>query len=92
MKKMEKIIEKLETIKTDIEYYVSKNEIEVIINDFEGFSEGYEEIERELEGSEKVEKILEWLEENAEEVEGEYYHYYHFGDIVVKVGYASFDI
>ena len=89
---MEKIIEKLETIKTDIEYYVSKNEIEVIINDFEGFSEGYEEIERELEGSEKVEKILEWLEENAEEVEGEYYHYYHFGDIVVKVGYASFDI
>ena len=92
MKKTEKIIEKLETIKTDIEYYVSKNEIEVIINDFEGFSEGYEEIERELEGSEKVEKILEWLEENAEEVEGEYYHYYHFGDIVVKVGYASFDI
>ena len=89
---MEKIIEKLETIKTDIEYYVSKNEIEVIINDFEGFSEGYEEIERELEGSEKVEKILEWLEENAEEVEGEYYHYYHFGDIVVKVSYASFDI
>ena len=92
MMKMEKIIEKLETIKTDIEYYVSKNEIEVIINDFEGFSEGYEEIERELEGSEKVEKVLEWLEENAEEVEGEYYHYYHFGDIVVKVGYASFDI
>ena len=92
MMKMEQIIEKLETIKTDIEYYVSKNEIEVIINDFEGFSEGYEEIERELEDSEKVEKVLEWLEENAEEVEGEYYHYYHFGDIVVKVGYASFDI
>ena len=89
---MEKIIEKLETIKTDIEYYVSKNEIEVIINDFEGFSEGYEEIERELEGSEAVEKVLEWLEENADEVEGDYYEYYHFGEIVVKVGYASFEI
>ena len=89
---MEKIIEKLETIKTDIEYYVSKSEIEVIINDFEGFGESYEEIERELEGSEAVEKVLEWLEENAEEVEGEYYKYYHFGEIVVKVGYASYEI
>ena len=89
---MEKIIEKLETIKTDIEYYVSKSEIEVIINDFEGFGESYEEIERELEGSEAVEEILEWLEENADEVEGEYYKYYHFGEIVVKVGYASYEI
>ena len=89
---MEKIIEKLETIKTDIEYYVSKSEIEVIINDFEGFGESYEEIERELEGSEAVEEVLEWLEKNADEVEGEYYKYYHFGEIVVKVGYASYEI
>ena len=89
---MEKIIEKLETIKTDIEYYVSKSEIEVIINDFEGFGESYEEIERELEGSEAVEKVLEWLEESAEEVKGEYYKYYRFGEIVVKVGYASYEI
>ena len=32
------------------------------------------------------------LEENADSADGDLYEYYHFGDIVVEVGYTSFDI
>ena len=35
---------------------------------------------------------FDWLEENANSIDGDFYHYYHFGDIVVVVGYTSFDI
>ena len=94
MMKMEQIIEKLETIKTDAYYYVDDedNEIRLTIDDFEGFDEDWSEVERELENHKAVEEVLEWLEENADEVEGDYYEYYHFGEIAVCVGYASFDI
>ena len=94
MMKMEQIIEKLETIKTDAYYYVDDddNEIRLTIDDFEGFDEDWSEVERELENHKAVEEVLEWLEENADEVEGYYYEYYHFGEITVCVGYASFDI
>ena len=45
---MEKIIEKLETIKTDAYYYVDDddNEIRLTIDDFEGFDEDWSEVER----------------------------------------------
>ena len=92
MMKMEQIIERLETIKADADYEVKNNEINLVINDFEGFDDDYEEIERELEDYEAVEEVLDWLEKNADEVEGDFYHYYHFGEIGVCVGYASFDI
>ena len=94
MMKMEQIIEKLETINADAYYYVDDedNEIRLTIDDFEGFDEDWSEVERELENHKAVEEVLEWLEENADEVEGDYYEYYHFGEITVCVGYASFDI
>ena len=68
---MEKIIEKLETIKTDAYYYVDDedNEIRLTIDDFEGFDEDWSEVERELENHKAVEEVLEWLEENADEVD-----------------------
>ena len=90
--KMKKIIEKLETIKTDFDYYVDNNEIHVTIHDFEGFDEDWSEVERELENHKAVEKVFEWLEENADEVEDDYYQYYYFGGVVVCLGYDSFDI
>ena len=94
MMKMEKIIEKLETIKTDAYYYVDDddNEIRLTIDDFEGFDEDWSEVERELENHKAVEEVLEWLEENADYVDGDFYRYYYFGEIVVEVGYSSFDI
>ena len=91
---MEQIIEKLETIKTDAYYYVDDddNEIRLTIDDFEGFDEDWSEVERELENHKAVEEVLEWLEENADYVDGDFYRSYYFGEIVVEVGYTSFDI
>lgn len=45
-----------------------------------------------LDNEKAVEEVLEWLEENADFVENDFYDYYHFGDIVVEVGYTAFDI
>lgn len=45
-----------------------------------------------LDDEKAVEEVLEWLEENADFVENDFYDYYHFGDIVVEVGYTAFDI
>ena len=91
---MEQIIEKLETIKTDAYYYVDDddNEIRLTIDDFEGFDEDWSDVERELENHKAVEEVLEWLEENADYVDGDFYRSYYFGEIVVEVGYSSFDI
>ena len=94
---LEIIIAMLEKMSEDVEYYVhkvegEKPELEITVYDFEGFDEDWSEVERELKNHKAVEEVLEWLEENADEVEGDYYEYYHFGEITVCVGYASFDI
>lgn len=92
MKTMEMIIAKLDTIRDDSYYFVNGNSIDLTINDFEGFDDDWGEVERELVDEEAVMDVLDWLEENADRTEGDYYHDYYFGDIVVTVGYSSFDI
>lgn len=89
---MEQIKERLENIKADAGFYVDNNEIQITINDFKGFDDDYNEIKRELKDCEAVEKVLKWLEENADNAYGDYYRYYHFDKIILCVGYASFDI
>lgn len=92
MKTMEMIIAKLDTIAEDSYYFVNNNHIDLTIDDFEGFDENWSEVDREFVDADTVEEVLEWLEENADCIDGDFYHYYHFGEIVVKVGYTSFDI
>jgi hypothetical protein len=89
---IENIIAQLDRISADSSYNVNNNYIELTIDDFEGFDEDWSEVDRELEDDIGVEEVLDWLEENADSVEGDFYCYYHFGDIVVEVGYTSFDI
>lgn len=89
---MENIIAQLNRISEDSMYDITDNEIELILCDFEGFDENWSEIEREFVDEDAVDEVLEWLEENADSIDGDFYRYYHFGDIVVKVGYTSFDI
>ena len=89
---MKDITTQLDRILKDAEYSVCNNKISLTIYDFDGFDDDYCEIEREFEDAEAVEQVLEWLEENADYEEGDFYTYYHFGDIVVEVGYTSFDI
>ena len=89
---IETIIAQLDRISADSDYDVSDNHIDLTIDDFEGFDDDWCEVDREFVDADAVEEVLEWLEENADCVDGDFYHYYHFGEIVVEVGYTSFDI
>ena len=89
---IENITAQLDRISPDSWYNVNDNHIDLTIDDFEGFDENWSEVEREFVDEEAVEEVLDWLEENADCVDGDFYHFYHFGDIVVEVGYTSFDI
>ena len=89
---IETIITQLNRISADSWYSVADNHIDLTIDDFEGFDEDGSEVDREFIDADIVEEVLEWLEENADSVDDDYYCYYYFGDIVVEVGYTSFDI
>ena len=89
---IETILAQLDRISADSYYDINDNHIDLTIDDFEGFDEDWSEIYRELVDEDAVEEILKWLEENADYVDGDFYRYYHFGEIVVEVGYTSFDI
>ena len=89
---IEKIIAQLNRISADAFYEVIENHIDLTIDDFEGFDEDWSEIFRDFVDEKAVNEVLEWLEKNADYVEDDYYCCYHFGDIVVEVGYTSYDI
>ena len=86
------ITEQLDRISADSWYDVFDNHIDLTINDFEGFDEDWSEVEREFVNKDTVDEVLEWIEKNADYANGNFYRYYHFGDIIVEVGYTSFDI
>jgi len=88
----EMIMEKLNTIAEDTTVRVDETEISVTIEDFEGFDEDWSEIYRDLINPEAISEVLAWLRQNADKVDDDFYIDYYFGDIVVHVGYASFNI
>lgn len=75
----------------DAEYYVSKDTIRVTIQDFVGFDEDWNEIDREYD-EEKVAAFYSWLKEHCIGCECDYYKDYIFDGFVVRVGYESYDI
>ena len=89
---IENIIAQLDRISADSSYEIDGNLISLTIEDFEGFDENWSEIERDFVDENAVDEVLEWLEKNADLVEPDFYSQYHFGKIVVEVGYASYDI
>ena len=94
---MTAILENLATIGQDALYdiYEDDHEIDVQLDDFGGFDEEWNEIERPYEDEEAVEAFLEWLEEAADYHEDDgcgMYEFYHFGEWTVQLGYTSFDI
>lgn len=86
------IINQLDRISADSWYEVDGNHIDLTIEDFEGFDANWDEVEREFVDEDTVAEVLNWLRENADFIDDNLYRYYHFGDIVVEVGYTSFDI
>lgn len=89
---IETITAQLDRISEDSYYYVNDNYIDLTIDDFEGFDDDWSEVEREFVDEDAVDEVLEWLEENADYIDGDFYRFYHFGDIEVQVGYTSFEI
>lgn len=90
---IDNILDQLDRISEDSWYITaSDNYIELTINDFLGFDEDGSEVFREYVDPEAVEEVTNWLIEKSDYIEGHFYHYLHFGDILVRVGYTSFEI
>ena len=68
-----------------------ENKLDVTVEDFEGFDEDWDEVYADID-DDAVDKMIEWLESHCDSHEGDLYHYYTFGDLVVCLGWASFDI
>lgn len=88
---LEVVVNMLKELGEDVSYMMIREELHVTIEDFDGFDEDWSEIDREY-NEEAVEGFVEWLEAQAQEVEGDYYKYYRLEGVVVCVGYASYDI
>ena len=88
---LEVLVNMLKELGEDVSYSMIDGKLSVTVIDFDGFDEDWSEIERDYD-EEAVEGFVEWLETHAHSVEEGYYSYYHLGDVVVCVGYASYDI
>ena len=62
------------------------------LEDFEGFDDDWNEVEREYVNEEAVDALLKWLEANYTERKSNLYIHYVFPDFRLTLGYASFDI
>lgn len=92
MTTIETIITQLNRISADSRYQIINNRIYLTIDDFDGFDENWIEIDREFVNEKAIEEVLEWLEENADYIDDDFYCDYYFGEIIVRVQYSSSDI
>ena len=70
----------------------SDEEYHLTLEDFEGFDDDWNEVEREYDNEEAVDALLDWLEANYTERKSNLYIHYVFPDFQLTFGYASFDI
>lgn len=86
------VIALLNTIYDDASVWVDDNgNIDVTIEDFEGFDENWDEIMRDYdEGA--VESVYEALASAAVSVTDDFYTVFNMGDFSITWGYASYDI
>ena len=90
---MEKMKEQLLALCEDISFweYTNENKLDVTVEDFEGFDEDWDEVYADIDDN-AVDKMIEWLESHCDSHEGDFYYYYTFGNLVVCLGWASYDI
>ena len=90
---IEMMKEQLEALCEDISFWEwdDENKLDVTVEDFEGFDEDWDEVYADIDDN-AVDKMIEWLDEHCDSHEGDFYHYYNFGDLVVCLGWASYDI
>ena len=90
---MEMMKEQLKALCKDISFleYGDENKLDVTVEDFEGFDEDWDEVYADID-DDAVNTMVEWLESHCDSHEGDFYYYYTFGDLVVCLGWASYDI
>ena len=90
---MEMMKEQLKALCKDISFweYNDENKLDVTIEDFEGFDEDWYEVFADID-EDAVDTMIEWLDEHCNSHKGDFYHYYTFDDLVVCLGWASYDI
>lgn len=86
-----KLMELLNNASVDVDFeFTNDNFLDVTINDFEGFDEEWNEIPREYVNAQAVENVLDFL--NQFNCKGNLYKVYQVDELLVQVGYTSFDI
>lgn len=76
----------------DVDYYTYENELNIDFNDFDGFDDEWNEVEREYTNENLVNKILNYIETNATLIKDSLYQTYQLDDKTIVIGYTSFDI
>lgn len=65
---------------------------DVTVEDFEGFSSDWDEIERKITQPDLLNAFIKALDAQASYTSGRLYTTYYFDDFTIKLGYASYDI
>lgn len=65
--------------------------ISIEIDDFAGFDDDWNETFNDID-DDVVDAVLDYLKENADSIEEDFYTTYHFNGFDVVVGYTSYDI
>lgn len=90
MKELEEILKKLEK-SGDVIIEKDINKISIYLQDIDGFDESYEEIRREYQHQELVEKLIKILQ-NYELIDDDLYKVYKVENQIIQLGYASYEI
>ena len=80
--------------KHDVEYNVVDGGVHVMVHDFDGFDEHWNELEHEWADEEAFDVFCEWCEEHCVEQDMDYYvsDVYRFDGFDVVVEYASAEV
>jgi len=89
--KLMEMVKELEKV-DDVIVNEYNNEIHLDFNDFDGFDEDWEEIDRNYVNFDLVEKVQDFLDNNCLSCDNDYYTIYNFDTFKVVVGYTSYDI
>ena len=93
MTTMTELMERFETLGEDaFVFQFSETRLSLTLHDFVGFDEHWSEIYRDYDDEDAVDALLAWMGETCDYQEGDFYTDYHFGDIVVTLGFSSMDI
>ena len=84
---MKELLEMLEESKNlgDVDYYTYENELNIDFNDFDGFDDEWNEVEREYTNENLVNKILNYIETNATLIKDSLYQTYQLNDKTIVI-------